>query len=148
MEVRQIKNIQDDINDYIDNCQEPEFIENDYIYDDIDGLEEMLIDVSITYVSFFSYCKIWSDSQKCLWILGGCVERNHNKLSIIYSKGLIIRSMQCSTFVDDTLNGRNDLAKAPWLRNEKSWFFNLFQIWSTAINFFFLLSWVQGARLS
>ena len=56
--MRQIKNIQDDINDYIDNCQEPEFIENDYIYDDIDGLEEMLIDVSITYVSFFSYCKI------------------------------------------------------------------------------------------
>ena len=56
--MRQIKNIQDDINDYIDNCQEPEFIENDYIYDDIDGLEEMLIDVSITYVSFFHYCKI------------------------------------------------------------------------------------------
>ena len=63
VEVRQIKNIQDDINDYIDNCQEPEFIENDYIYDDIDGLEEMLIDVSITYVSFFCYCKIGTDES-------------------------------------------------------------------------------------
>ena len=46
MENRQIKNIQDDVNDYIDNSQEPDFIENEFIYDDIQGLEEMLLDVS------------------------------------------------------------------------------------------------------
>ena len=32
---------------YIDNCLEPDFTENDMIYDDIDGLEEMLLDVRI-----------------------------------------------------------------------------------------------------
>ena len=34
------------MDDYIENCQEPDFVENEYIYDDIDGLEEMLLDVS------------------------------------------------------------------------------------------------------
>ena len=46
MEIRQIKHIQDDLNDYIDNSQETDFVENEFIYDDIDGLEEMLLDVS------------------------------------------------------------------------------------------------------
>ena len=41
-----IKDIKDDINDYIENSQEPDFVENEYIYDDIVGLEEMLLDVS------------------------------------------------------------------------------------------------------
>jgi len=44
--VQQIKDIQEEIDNYIENCQEPDFIENEYIYDDIDGLDEMLRDVS------------------------------------------------------------------------------------------------------
>jgi len=46
VDVNQIKDIKDDVDDYIENCQEPDFVENEYIYDDIDGLEEMLLDVS------------------------------------------------------------------------------------------------------
>ena len=42
--------IDDDVEHYIENCQDPDFIENEMIYDDIDGLEEMLLDVSITFV--------------------------------------------------------------------------------------------------
>ncbi len=42
----QIRDIQEDVDYYIDNCLEPDFTENDMIYDDIDGLEEMLLDVS------------------------------------------------------------------------------------------------------
>ena len=41
------------MNDYIDNSQEPDFIENEFIYDDIQGLEEMLLDVSF-YIYFSS----------------------------------------------------------------------------------------------
>ena len=59
MENRQIKNIQDDVNDYIDNSQEPDFIENEFIYDDIQGLEEMLLDVSF-YIFFSSAATIIS----------------------------------------------------------------------------------------
>jgi hypothetical protein len=43
----QIRDIKDDVDYYIDNCLEPDFTENDMIYDDIDGLEEMLLDVSV-----------------------------------------------------------------------------------------------------
>ena len=46
VEVTQIKDIKEDIDNYIENSQEPDFFENEYIYDDIDGLEEMLLDVS------------------------------------------------------------------------------------------------------
>jgi len=46
VEVTQIKEIKEDIDNYIENSQEPDFFENEYIYDDIDGLEEMLLDVS------------------------------------------------------------------------------------------------------
>ena len=53
MENRQIKNIQDDVNDYIDNSQEPDFIENEFIYDDIQGLDEMLLDVSFSVLQHF-----------------------------------------------------------------------------------------------
>ena len=42
----QIKNIKEDVEYYIDNCQEADFCENELIYEDIDGLEEMLLDVS------------------------------------------------------------------------------------------------------
>jgi len=47
VEVTLIKDIKDDINDYIENSQEPDFVENEYIYDDIEGLEEMLLDIGV-----------------------------------------------------------------------------------------------------
>ena len=47
VETQQIKDIQEDIDNYIENSQEPDFFENEYIYDDIEGLEEMLLDVSV-----------------------------------------------------------------------------------------------------
>jgi len=43
--VTQVKEIREDIDNYIENSQEPDFFENEYIYDDIDGLEEMLLDL-------------------------------------------------------------------------------------------------------
>ena len=43
----QIKDIKDDVEYYIENCREPDFMENDMVYDDIDGLEEMLAEVNI-----------------------------------------------------------------------------------------------------
>ena len=46
LEVQQIKDIQEEVDNYIENSQEPDFFENEYIYDDIEGLEEMLRDVS------------------------------------------------------------------------------------------------------
>ena len=52
VDINQIKDIKDDVEHYIENCQDPDFIENEMIYDDIDGLEEMLLDVRITF--FFS----------------------------------------------------------------------------------------------
>ena len=42
----QIKDIKDDVEYYIENCQEPDFCENDMMYDDIDGFEEMMLDLS------------------------------------------------------------------------------------------------------
>jgi CCR4-NOT transcription complex subunit 3 len=39
--IGQIKKIRDDVEYYIDSSQEPDFEENEYIYDDIDGLEEV-----------------------------------------------------------------------------------------------------------
>ena len=47
VDINQIKDVKDDVEHYIENCQDPDFIENEMIYDDIDGLEEMLLDVSI-----------------------------------------------------------------------------------------------------
>ena len=41
----QVKEIQEDIDNYIENSQEPDFFENEFIYEDIEGLEEMLLDV-------------------------------------------------------------------------------------------------------
>ena len=46
VETQQIKDIQEDIDNYIENSQEPEFYENEYIYNDISGLDAMLLDVS------------------------------------------------------------------------------------------------------
>lgn len=50
VDINQIKDIKDDVEYYIDNCQDPDFTENEMIYDDIDGLEEMLLDVSIFFI--------------------------------------------------------------------------------------------------
>ena len=49
VEINQIKDIKDDLDYYIENCQDPEFIENEEIYEEIDGLEEMLLDVSFNF---------------------------------------------------------------------------------------------------
>ena len=46
VDINQIKDIKEDVEYYIENCQDPEFMENEMIYEDIDGLEEMLLDVS------------------------------------------------------------------------------------------------------
>ena len=45
VETQQIKDIQEEIDNYIENSQEPDFYENEYIYDDTEGLEAMLLDV-------------------------------------------------------------------------------------------------------
>ena len=55
VDINQIKDIKDDVEYYIDNCQDPDFTENEMIYDDIDGLEEMLLDVSIFFISLNSF---------------------------------------------------------------------------------------------
>jgi len=84
VEVRQIKNIQDDINDYIDNCQEPEFIENDYIYDDIDGLEEMLIDIAAPEHTSVEASETASSTNSVSGnspVLGQSTNSNHNHSS-------------------------------------------------------------------
>ena len=49
VDINQIKDIKEDVEYYIENCQDPEFIENDMLYEDIDGLEEMLLDVRSFY---------------------------------------------------------------------------------------------------
>jgi CCR4-NOT transcription complex subunit 3 len=41
VDIDQIKKIRDDVEYYIDSSQEPDFEENEFIYDDIDGLEEV-----------------------------------------------------------------------------------------------------------
>ena len=46
VDINQIKDIKDDLEYYIENCQDPDFMENDMLYEDIDGLVEMLLDVS------------------------------------------------------------------------------------------------------
>jgi CCR4-NOT transcription complex subunit 3 len=45
VDVDQIKKIKDDVEYYIESSQEPDFEENEYIYDDITGLDEMELDV-------------------------------------------------------------------------------------------------------
>ena len=59
-----LRDIKEDVNDYIENSQEPDFVENEYIYDDIEGLEDMLLDVSITKI-------VWGAG---LWIWGRAVD--------------------------------------------------------------------------
>ena len=61
VEINQIKDIKDDLDYYIENCQDPEFIENEEIYEDIDGLEEMLLDVRLLFIMLF-----YLDDHICL----------------------------------------------------------------------------------
>ena len=42
--IEQIKDIKEDVEYYIENCQDPDFAENEMLYDDIDGLEDMLLE--------------------------------------------------------------------------------------------------------
>lgn len=46
VDFNQVKDIKDDVEYYIENCQEDDFTENEMVYEDIDGLEEMLLDLS------------------------------------------------------------------------------------------------------
>lgn len=41
VDVEQVRHIKDDVEYYIESSQEPDFEENEYIYDDISGLEEV-----------------------------------------------------------------------------------------------------------
>lgn len=41
----QVKKIKDDIEYYLESNQEPEFEENEFLYDDIEGLEEVFYNV-------------------------------------------------------------------------------------------------------
>ena len=55
----QIKDIKDDVEYYIENCQEPDFCENDMMYDDIEGFEEMMLDLSnVSVKSYVTNAKI------------------------------------------------------------------------------------------
>ena len=54
----QIKDIKDDVEYYIENCQEPDFCENDMMYDDIEGFEEMMLDLSNVSVQSYYQCSI------------------------------------------------------------------------------------------
>ena len=60
VEINQIKDIKDDLDYYIENCQDPEFIENEEIYEDIDGLEEMLLDVRLLFFMLFTSMIIYA----------------------------------------------------------------------------------------
>lgn len=53
----QIRRIKDDIEYYIESSQEPDFEENEYIYDDIIGLDEIeLSGVSICHILADVFC--------------------------------------------------------------------------------------------
>ena len=42
----QIKDIKEDIEYYLETCREPDFEENELLYEDIDGLDDMLQEIS------------------------------------------------------------------------------------------------------
>ncbi len=58
--INQIKDIKEDVEYYIENCQEPDFAENEMIYDDIEGLEEMLLDVSNVRYTIVGHCRCFN----------------------------------------------------------------------------------------
>lgn len=54
--IDQIKKIHDDVEYYIDSSQEPDFEENEYIYDDIDGLDEVEMSGKCFLMNAFVRC--------------------------------------------------------------------------------------------
>lgn len=84
VEIRQIKHIQDDLNDYMDNSQEPDFVENEFIYDDIEGLEEMLLDNGATEHTSVDASETASSTNSVSGnspVLGQSTNSNHNHSS-------------------------------------------------------------------
>lgn len=60
VEVEQIKKIKEDVEYYIDSSQEPDFEENEYIYDDIIGLDE--VEISGECIVLNPRNALWSNS--------------------------------------------------------------------------------------
>ena len=71
VEVQQIKDIQEDIDNYIENSQEPDFFENEFIYEDIEGLEEMLLDVMHKDYTILIFSLTILFSAWCARVAGG-----------------------------------------------------------------------------
>ena len=99
VEVQQIKDIQEDIDNYIENSQEPDFFENEYIYADIEGLEEMLLDVSSRVVD------IVSDRPTLLLLQLGAPEHNSVEASETASS---TNSVSGSSPVPQPVSGNNN----------------------------------------
>ena len=99
VEVQQIKDIQEDIDNYIENSQEPDFFENEYIYADIEGLEEMLLDVSSGVLD-----KVW-DRVTLLLLQLGAPEHNSVEASETASS---TNSVSGSSPVPGPVSGSNN----------------------------------------
>lgn len=56
VDVEQVRRIKDDVEYYIESSQEPDFEENEYIYDDIIGLDEVELSGTGKYSFFFLHC--------------------------------------------------------------------------------------------
>lgn len=70
VEVEQIKRIQDDVEYYIESSQEPDFEENEYIYDDIIGLDEVEMSgagkQNTNIFNSFGFCYFFVVKKNCL----------------------------------------------------------------------------------
>ena len=62
VDVEQIRKIRDDVEYYIDSSQEPDFEENEFIYDDIEGLDE--VELSGKILLFF--CLLFININLCV----------------------------------------------------------------------------------
>jgi len=81
VETQQIKDIQEDIDNYIENSQEPEFYENEYIYDDISGLDAMLLDIGAPEPQSVEASETASSTNSVSGsspVLGQTANHNHN----------------------------------------------------------------------
>lgn len=77
VDVEQIRKIRDDVEYYIDSSQEPDFEENEFIYDDIEGLDE--VELSGKIFVFFLYAL--SINSFDLWftdLVAGTTESNNS----------------------------------------------------------------------
>lgn len=80
-----IKDIKEDVNDYIENSQEPDFQENEYIYHDIEGLEEMLRDIGAPEHNSVDASETASSTNSISGnspVLGQPANSNHNHSSL------------------------------------------------------------------